>query len=255
MESKYLALQIAYNGAKFYGFAPQIGLKTVMSNLQDVLVSLGIYTQILAAGRTDKGVHATGQVIALSVPIFWDLIKLQVLLNQKLYPHTKVRKIWEVGKEFHPRFSALMREYRYLFTGNLKNIFLSELISQERMGDERLLREAMECFVGEHDFGFFHKTGSDAKNSVRKIYRIRLYEHRIFKERIWIASFLGNGFLYSQIRLMMGAILAYSRREITIHDILKQLRKKERIYSIPVSPNGLYLSRVVYPENSLKANK
>ncbi len=248
---KRLALKIAYNGAAFYGFAPQIDVQTITGRLTEVLLSLGIKASILAAGRTDKGVHATGQIIGFEVPDFWDLAHLKILLNQKLYPHIYIKQIWNVNKGFHPRFDALMREYRYIFTPKLRNIFLSDFISKERVGDVAKLSQALDLFIGEHNFKFFCKTGSDAKNNIRKIFNVRFYSYKIFDEPVFVVNFLGNGFLYSQIRLIMGAVLAYSRGEISLLNIQEQLEIKARNYAIPVSPNGLYLSKVFYAQGSL----
>lgn len=251
MEKKRVALKIAYNGAAFYGFAPQMDVQTVVGSLVEVLASLGIEALILAAGRTDRGVHATGQIISFEVPVFWDLSRLKTLLNQKLYPHIYVKWIWHVDEGFHPRFDALMREYRYIFTPRLKNIFLSDFISKERVGDIKKLRQALSLFIGEHNFEFFCKTGSDAKSNIRRIYNVRFYSYGILNETVFIVNFLGNGFLYSQIRLIMGAVLAYSRGDINLSDIQNQLELKERSYAIPVSPNGLYLSKVFYEQGKL----
>ncbi len=250
--TRFIALKMAYNGSRFYGIAPQREVATIVGALDAALGSLGIKSQILIAGRTDRGVHATGQILRLEVPCFWDLLRLKNLLNQKLYPYIRVRKIYEVGSDFNPRFDALSREYCYIFTSHLSNLYLSDFITQVKIGDEKLLRVALGMFAGRHDFRFFQKTRSDQKSTIREIYQIRLRRRRIFKENVWVASFVANGFLYAQIRLIMGAALACSRQEISLEELGLQLLAKQRFFSLPSPPNGLYLTHVQYPKHTLR---
>lgn len=242
----FVAAKIAYDGSKFYGFAKQQEYLSVVGFLEDAVQKLGIKTQVIGAGRTDKGVHATGQIVKFEIPNFWNLDKLLYLLNLKTYPMVLFKRIWEVAENFHPRFDAKRREYRYIFGRTRKNIYLHSYISCEQYGDKEKIKEAMRMFIGKHDFAFFSKSGSDVKTSIREIYKICLYEHRIFQEKYLVACFQANGFLYAQIRMMMGAILAFSRGELSLEDISLQLLAKKRAYWIPSSPNGLYLTKIFY---------
>ncbi|SQH71306.1 tRNA pseudouridine(38-40) synthase TruA [Helicobacter mustelae] len=243
----FIAAKIAYDGSKFFGFAKQDdGHKSVVQALEFALKSLGITSNIIGAGRTDRGVHATGQVIRVEIPDFWELERLRNLLNQKLHPSIFLRRIWRVEASFHPRFSAKKREYRYIFGNYLGNVWMASYVSWERYGDKKRISEALNLFVGKRDFGYFCKSGSDNKTTIRQIYHTRLYTHQIFKHDYLVACIQANGFLYGQIRLMMGAVLAYSRKELTYEELELQVLAKKRFYSIPASPNGLYLSKIFY---------
>ena len=252
----YVAAKIAYDGSRFFGFARQANVLSVTQAIENSLKSVGIFSQILAAGRTDKGVHATGQIISFEMPDFWDLEKLKNELNLKLYPSIFVKRIWLVKKDFHPRFSAKMREYRYLFNHFSSSVWLNPYISREKLGkglkvdvhslNLTLLNDILSIFEGEHNFYFFCKSNADTKNYTRTIYKIRLYPYCFLNEKCLVATFLANGFLYSQIRLIMGAVLACFRGEIELEDLKKQLQCEKKFFWVPASPNGLYLTKIFY---------
>ncbi|WP_104697341.1 MULTISPECIES: tRNA pseudouridine(38-40) synthase TruA [unclassified Helicobacter] len=242
----FVAAKIAYDGSKFYGFSKQKDYLSVVEFLEKKLATFGIFTKVMGAGRTDRGVHATGQVIKFEVPDYWDLERLLKLFNIKAYPLVAIRRIWKVTENFHPRFDAVKREYRYIFGKSRRNIWLSSYVSYEVYDSQEKIQEALEIFIGKHDFLFFSKRGSDATTSVREIYKAFLYEYQILNDKYLVAVFQANGFLYAQIRMMMGAILAYSRGEITLDDLKSQLLVQKSVYQIPSSPSGLYLSKIFY---------
>ena len=240
----YLASKIAYDGSKFHGFARQKGYLSVVECVENALMKVGIESEVIGAGRTDKGVHATGQVIKFEVPSFWDKERLRGLLNQKLAPHVMLRRIWEVGEDFHPRYDAKRREYRYIFGRYGGNVWLNDFVSYERFGEEERLREALGIFVGRHDFRLFSKSGSDAKTSIREIYKAILYRHEILGQEFFVACFQANGFLYAQVRLMMGAVLAYSRGEVELETLKLQLLGGGRGGSVVDSARGAAMGNV-----------
>ncbi|MCE3038307.1 tRNA pseudouridine(38-40) synthase TruA [Helicobacter anatolicus] len=241
-----LAAKIAYDGSKFFGFARQNGYRSVVQRIEEVLQTFGITCNVVGAGRTDRGVHATGQVIRMEIPDFWQIERFLKLFNQKLYPDIFVRRIWHVKEEFHPRFQAKKREYRYIFGKFYGNVWLSPYISKENFGNVEKIKQGLGLFVGKKDFKFFSKTCKENKSTEREIYKTYFYTHQIFGQKYYIAGFQANGFLYSQIRLMMGAILAYSLDQISLQDLQDQIQGVKRVYSYPASPNGLYLTKVIY---------
>lgn len=240
---RFLA-KIAYDGSAFSGFAiqPDSHIHTIEGKLKEVLQSVGIDSALLYAGRTDKGVHASAQMISFESGINWDIKRLKNLLNQKLYPHIYCKNIWITPNDFHPRYNALWREYRYIATQNTPTVFHSRFVGFEDYGDISRVRESLGYFLGEHNFRFFKKQGSVSKSDVRHIFGIRSFLHKDFL----IISIRGNGFLRSQVRLMLGAIFAYGRGEITKTHLLNQITGQKRTFWQPISPNGLYLSAVGY---------
>lgn len=241
------ALKIAYDGSFFSGFAPQksIHIKSVSEKIEQALLSMGIKSMPISAGRTDKGVHSLGMVITIDAPNHWDCDKLRYILAPKIYPHIIVRRIWEVSSSFHPRFSAKSRTYYYI-SSNVTSPFLASYISNEKIGDIALFKECLNLCVGRHNFKFFKKQGSITKDDIREIYYVRLKIFYRFCKPYYVVIIRANGFLRAQIRLMLGAVFAVSRGEITIDDFKNQLLGKARIYSQPLSPQGLYFAKVEY---------
>ncbi|MCI5968978.1 tRNA pseudouridine(38-40) synthase TruA [Helicobacter sp.] len=234
-------MRIAYNGGAFFGFQRQNGRQSVANALENVLHSVGIFSKIIASGRTDKGVHSSAQVIALEIPYFWkDLKGLQALLNTKLAPNITIKRIWEVDRDFHARFSVKRRGYCYVLS-KYSSPFLTPFSLHYNLKNPSLMQQALKLFVGTHNFSAFKKQGSDEKTSVRTIFKAELREFKGF----WILSFWGNGFLRSQVRLMVGFLLEIDQGNLTLKDLEAQLLG-ERRYRIPIAPNGLFLSRVDY---------
>ena len=234
-----VAMRIAYNGNAFFGFQSQNQVQSVANVLEVALRSVGIFSKITASGRTDKGVHASAQVISLEIPHSWsDLKGLQKHLNAKLAPEIFIKRIWEVKRDFHARFCVKRRGYCYVLS-RYPSAFLSPFTLHYDLRNPRLIKEAMGLFVGVHDFSAFKKCGSKTQSNLRIIFKAELREFR----RFWVLSFWGNGFLRSQVRLMVGFLLEIDRGHLTLQDLQAQL-KGAMLYRIPVVPNGLFLSRV-----------
>jgi len=238
---------IAYDGSRFYGSQVQRKenrniLPTVASQIETLLSYLNIHTQVEFSGRTDKGVHATGQVIAFEVPDYWsDLDKLKTALNQKLN-EIRFRSLDACDDDFQPRFGAKSRIYRYIVSTEEKNPFLYDYVHFVKAVDEAKISEAIRWFEGEHDFAMFRKTGSEEKSTVRTIYKTRFYRFRDF----YIFHFEGSAFLRSQIRMMVGALLKYSDGMISALDMQRQIDNSVQVSSIVAPPNGLYLAKIKY---------
>ena len=234
---------IAYNGTKFYGSQIQEKETTVNGTLSAVLASLGIKTKIEASGRTDRGVHATGQVIHFDLPIFWnDIQKLQELMNLNLPNSLHVRKIEKVEDDFHARYSASRRVYRYILKEGVSNPFQDEFITFIDKINTDLLKTAIKKFEGTHNFNGFYKKGSDSKTTIRTIYKTQMYEHKGYI----ILYFEANGFLRSQIRLMVGMLLGINSEKYSSEDLENQLTCKQKISFKPAPSNGLYLAKIFY---------
>ena len=234
---------IAYNGTKFFGSQIQEKETTVNGTLQEILLSCGIEAKIEASGRTDRGVHATGQVIHFDLPSFWcDLFKLQEVINLKLPKSLHVKKIQSVSDDFHARYSASRRVYRYILKEGVSNPFQDEFITFVEKIDIQLLQKAIKNFEGTHDFQGYYKKGSDNKTTIRTIYKATAYEHKGFT----ILYFEANGFLRSQIRLMVGMLLAINSGKFSIKDLKNQLTNQTKISFKPAPSNGLYLAKIFY---------
>ena len=234
---------IAYDGSVYQGFQKQTTTdKTVTSSIEKALHSLQIDSSIVGSGRTDAGVHATGQVIHFDLPEFWsDLDKLKLNLNRKL-TQIQCKHISSVSDDFHARFSARKRLYRYLFKTQKPSVFEQKYISYYPSFDTTLLTQALELFVGEHDFDHFHKTGSVTHTTVREIYKTN-YIQRYNYHYIY---FQANGFLRSQVRMMVEAAMQCARGEMTLKQLLEQIECQEKYTTKLAPPEGLYLAKILY---------
>jgi tRNA pseudouridine38-40 synthase len=235
---------LSYDGSRFNGFQKQnSGVKTVANKLYSALKSLNIDTTINASGRTDSGVHATNQVIDFIVPEYWkDLDKLKYFLNQKISPDIFIKDIKSVSDDFHSRYSAKRRVYRYIVSTEQFSVFSSPYVLYVKDIDILLVSKAIKYFIGIHDFEYFKKADGGSDSSVREIYDAKFYKHKNF----YIFSFEANGYLRSQIRMMVQFLLDISCKKRLICELVKQLECKKRYSTDLVLPCGLYLSRIKY---------
>ena len=195
---------IAYDGSAFYGFQSQTTTpKTVSGALARTAAKLGIHSPIVGSGRTDRGVHATGQVIHFDIPPHWqrDWTKLRVMFNRLLKPHIHIKHIAEAPDGFHARFDAKQRIYRYLLKETEPTPFEMPYTLHVPGIDPVGLSEALKRFEGTHDFALFHTKGSDPGSTVRTIHRTRIETFGSYT----ILYLEADGFLRSQVRMITAA--------------------------------------------------
>ncbi len=233
------ALTISYNGTHYLGSQIQKeSSNTVMGTLQHVLCKIGIDSKLIASGRTDKGVHATGQVCHIDLPTFWsNLNKLKKVLNEMLPPSIHVKTIYFVSDTFHARYSAKRRIYRYFIKQGKSNPFENDLITFVEDIDFARIQNNIQLFIGEHNFAYFMKTGSELNSTTRIIYKAFAYRHKGYI----VLNFEANGFLRSQIRLMVAALLKLNSTQIQ-----QQLNCEKDHKLKPADCNGLYLAKIKY---------
>jgi len=236
-------ITISYDGSLYLGSQRQSNKQSVEDKLIEVFDILNIEPKIVLSGRTDKQVHATGQVFNIKLPLFWkDLKKLKRVLNHKLPLSIRVKDIKTVADDFHSRFHAKKRVYRYIISQKKIEPFFANYITYVENIDEKRISEAIKLFEGVHDFEYFHKRGSEKENLKREIYSAKFYKYREF----FVFRFEANSYLRSQIRLMVGFLLKISKGDLSKEDLLLQLNKESHIYKIPAEPFGLYLAKVKY---------
>jgi len=237
-------MTIAYNGANYFGSQVQKETdKTINGQLEKALNLLQIESKVHASGRTDRGVHASRQVIHFDLPPFWrDLNKLEDSLKRILPSNIVIRHLEQADDQFHARYSAKKRAYRYILSTQKSSPFLADLVTYVDNIDEEKIKEAIILFEGVHDFEYFKKSGSDTDNFVREIYKTRVYNYRGYT----VLYFEANGFLRSQIRLMVGFLLQISNGRLTRDDLVDQLNLKKNFKLKPAPHQGLYLSNIRY---------
>ncbi len=229
----------SYNGRYFLGSQVQSQTNnTVFGTIENVLKEINIDSKPQASGRTDKGVHASGQTFHIDLPEFWsDLKKLKRVLNEMLPNSIKILNVKEVDSDFHARYCAKSRVYRYLIKTTQSNPFEDDFISFYKDVNFDDIKSKISVFVGEHDFKGFMKTGSETNSTIREVYRSFAYKHK----DLIVLNFEANGFLRSQIRLMVGALLKLNKEQIQ-----EQLTSSKKHKIKPASANGLYLSKIKY---------
>ena len=229
--------------ATTFGFQKQKSTsKTIMSAIEMALRSLQIDSNITGSGRTDAGVHASGQVIHFDLPEYWqDLTKLRLNLNRKLQ-HIQFKHITLVDSDFHARFSAKKRLYRYVFKTSKPSVFEQTYISYYTEFNVQVLQEALQLFKGKHDFEYFRKTGSQTHTTIREIYSTRYKAYQGYH----FIYFQANGFLRSQVRMMVDMAMACAKGEMTLIQLQEQLECKVKHSTKLASQEGLYLAKVLY---------
>jgi tRNA pseudouridine38-40 synthase len=216
--------------------------KTVEGEILKALNKININTKIYHSGRTDRGVHALNQVISFEIPDFWNLEKLKILLNKILYPSIYFKKIKLASSDFHPRFSAKKRSYRYLISKHFTPFNAKYSLYYPNKLNLNIINKALNVLTGKHDFEYFAKTGSNVNHYIREIYKAYAFEYKNF----YIIKIIGNGFLRGQIRIIIDFLLKINENKLTINDLKKQLNKKQLISKHLAPPNGLYLERIWY---------
>ena len=235
---------LAYDGSVFEGFQRQKRTeRTVVQTLERALRSLGIAGPVTGSGRTDAGVHATGQVIHLDLPPHWQrqsLEKLRRHLNGKLEA-IFIKHIRTVPENFHAQYLARERIYRYIFRPQ-PSIFERKYVAALNPKDWEKLQQALILFQGTHDFKYFMKTGSDTRSSVRNVYKA----YALQRQGYGFIYFHANGFLRAQVRMMIHAAAAVADGSLSLCELEEQLASSTRYCTGLAPPEGLYLARVLY---------
>ena len=252
-----LALTVAYTGAGFSGFARQKTQCTVQGELEQALCTVYRREVITTgAGRTDTGVHALGNVVSFGVR--HDelegrvLEKLQSTLNALTPDGIVIKRIEQKAADFSARFSAQAREYRYrLFLGKTPPLFLEPYawwLKNSEPFDITAMKEAALLFEGEHDFrSFCVAKSADLGPTCRNISKVLVFGTQHLGEQCLIVQVIGNAFLHSMVRVMVGSLVEVGLRRKPPEWIDQVIATCDRRAAGQTAPaQGLTLWRVVY---------
>ncbi len=250
-----IALTVAYQGAPFAGFARQPGLDTVQGRLEAALrIVLGREVQTTAAGRTDAGVHALGQVV--SFPALGDEPdpdRLRRSLDALSGDEIVIKEVRRARAGFSARFDATARQYRYrVVTGSAPPVFLAKHAWHvPRALDVDAMRAGAAHLVGEHDFRSFCVTGSSqSKRTVRRVDVIEIVHEEHLGEQCVCVFVEGNAFLHSMVRIIVGTLVEVGIGRRASGWVPVALAARERVAAGPTAPAcGLTLHRVSYPDD------
>jgi tRNA pseudouridine38-40 synthase len=245
-------LTIEYDGTDLHGWQVQAGERTVQGELTRVLSLLeGSEVQVHGSGRTDAGVHAEGQVANVRLSKEFSPEKLRAAINGNLASDIRIRNVEVVSDDFHARFSAKGKRYRYQVVNTpVLSPFLKRWATHEsRFLDVERMRDAAEVFVGTHDFTAFSSINSDSENKVRQItsFEVTAESEPGRDDRLIVFTVTGEGFLRYMVRSMVGTLLSVGRGEIDSATIRTALETGNRNLAGATAPaQGLSLIEVFY---------
>jgi tRNA pseudouridine38-40 synthase len=255
LEMRYFKLTIAYDGTDFYGWQKQSNKPTVQGEIVDILRRITQESTVLhAAGRTDAGVHAFGQVGSFRTQSLLSAAEFQRALNALLPVTIRIMGAEEVGPNFNARWSARGKIYRYrIYRGKIVPPMVSRYVLHYPFPlDEDAMRSAATRFVGMHDFASFAaSTGSEEddkeRSTEREIYATDLLRSPDNEELVFTVR--GRSFLRYMVRKMVGTLLDVGRGKLIPDDIDRLFLLRDRSKSGPTVPSqGLCMVSVEHEE-------
>lgn len=243
--------RVEYDGTDFYGFQVQPDGRTVQGEIERALEQVtGSGTRVVGAGRTDRGVHARGQVVGFEVAWRHGLNDLHRAMNAVLSADVALAEMGRAPEGFHPRFSALSRTYRYTL---LRDKWRSPLARHTAWHvaeglDVAAMVEAGDRLVGSFDFASFGKP-PQGENTVRTVHQAVWQE----RGRYLLFDIEANAFLYRMVRSLVGTLVQVGLGRMSLDGFLQVLQARDRSQGKYLAPaHGLCLMRVDYPEGVLQ---
>ena len=241
-----IKLTIAYDGTGYNGWQVQKSGRTIQEEIEKAtLRAFGRKCRVHGAGRTDAGVHAKAQVAHLKIPQGIPTGKIPIALNSSLPEDIVIVSAEESKEDFHARFSAKRKHYRYsILTARKSDPFKNRYSWRVPYKlDVPLMRKEAASLVGSHDFKSFQASDKKEVSSVRKIYYIKIRK----KASEIIIDIEGNGFLYNMVRNITGTLVEIGRGYLPSASMRKILDAKDRKKAGPTAPaKGLTLIEVKY---------
>jgi tRNA pseudouridine38-40 synthase len=248
-----IAIVIQYLGKNFNGWQRQAQGRTVQEEIEKVIANIvGKPVNVIAAGRTDAGVHAAAQFAHFDVTTLIPPAKWATVLNSYLPKDILILGSAAVKSDWHARFSASWRRYRYtIYTNKQPNLFIKDLTwhyYQDHL-DETLMQNALTPLLGNHHLSAFQRANSKRKHSWVDVQAAECYREGSFIH----IELQANGFLYGMVRLIVGMLVEVgikARSPENFTEVWTKEQRQEVKYSAPAK--GLCLLRVGYPEMPFK---
>jgi tRNA pseudouridine38-40 synthase len=241
-------LTLAYDGTDFFGSQRQVSKRTVQGELEGALCTLGwTGRSVLMAGRTDTGVHATGQVASFDLDWSHSDEDLARALNAALPADVAVHQAWMVHAKFHPRFDASSRRYRYrLFCQPLRHPLRERFAWRMWPAIQvKALAETAQLFLGMHDFSAFGSPTTPRGGTVRTVMKAEWSQS---KEDEWHFEVQADAFLYRMVRRLVFVQVAVAQGKVSAETIADSLAdaSAERLPAGLAPAHGLTLVEVSY---------
>jgi tRNA pseudouridine38-40 synthase len=243
-----LALGLEYDGTAFMGWQRQSHSgRTVQGALEAAIAKVADHpVDVVCAGRTDAGVHATGQVTHFDTQVQRDMRGWLLGINSNLPADVAVSWIKEVPGEFHARYRACARQYRYSILNRLTRpaVRRAHMTWIHRALNDKHMNAAAKSLLGEHDFSAFRSMECQAHSPVRHVYRLEV--HRVGEAVV--IDVVANGFLHHMVRNMVGVLIAIGTGKQETEWALKVLEGRDRtLGGVTAPPQGLCFMAVLYP--------
>lgn len=240
-----IKLTIQYNGKNYCGWQKQNNSLGVQGTIEQAIKEITSEDiKITGSGRTDAGVHALGQVANFNTESSIPIEKIPSALNSKLPKDISIINAEEMPLDFHSRYCAKGKTYRYMIYNNSYRTPIYNNISYFVKYDldlEKMQKEA-KSLIGTYDFKGFMSSGSSVKDTVRTIYDIQI----IKQEDLIVIEVQGNGFLYNMVRIIVGTLVDIGRGRIN-SDMSSIIESKSRSMAGHTAPaQGLFLKKVDY---------
>ncbi len=242
-----IALGLQYNGSQYHGWQSQPGLCTVQAVVEAALSEVAAEPiSVVCAGRTDTGVHAVGQVVHFDTTVKRDARAWLFGTNSYLPRDVAVQWVRPIADDFHARFSAQSRQYRYfIYNHTAKPAALpSQITWYYKPLDAKRMAEAAGYLLGKHDFTAYRAMGCQAKSPVRCIEEISVTQ----QERVFIIDVRADGFLHHMVRNIVGVLLAVGNGKAALDWTKVVLDSRDRrLGDATASAHGLYFVNARYP--------
>ncbi len=250
---KRVALLVQYDGSKYSGWQKQKNAITVQEIIERALFKITHnVVKTFAAGRTDAGVHASGQVVHFDIECVIPGYSYSDVLNSLLPSTIRILESVEVKDSWHSCYSAIYRHYRYVINNSkFPNLFINNWSwhRYQKVLDEVLMSSASKRMEGEHDFFAFQKSGSNRTHSITNIKNIDI--KRV--EDLILIDIKATGFLYGMVRLIVGQLVLVGEKKISPEIFTDRWVNKKKNDVRESSPaKGLCFVNAVYEENVFK---
>ena len=239
---------VEYDGNNYSGWQIQKNTReTIQQKLEEAIAKINkSRVKVIGAGRTDAGVHAAGQSANFFLDVDIPVPKIPIAINTELPADIICKKAEKVDKNFHARYDARGKKYRYrILNSNFNSVFVRNFVyNVYKKLDLEIMKKAASIFEGCHDFASFCASGSSVDSTVRKISSIDLYKAE--NGEIWI-DVVGNGFLYNMIRILAGTLIETGlgkRTLLELKNILQSCDRRNAGFTAPAQ--GLTLIEVFY---------
>lgn len=244
-----VALGVEYKGSRYRGWQRQLpGVPSVQEELERALSRVAAQpVNLMCAGRTDAGVHASGQVVHFDTPVERPLIAWVMGANANLPGDISVTWAKVMPAHFHARFKACARRYRYvIYNDQIRPAHMAEEVTwNHRPLDVQRMREAARALVGTHDFTSFRALKCQAKSPIKTVHHFQVIE----QGRMIVLDVRANAFLHHMVRNFAGMLMTIGAGERPVEWVAEALEARDRrLGGVTAHPYGLYLVQVEYPE-------